>query len=357
MMDAAPTIVRMDAVAKRFGPVTAVAAVSLDIRANEFLALLGASGCGKTTLLRLIAGLETPDSGHIIIDGRDMTRTPAHARPVNMMFQSYALFPHMSVAGNVAFGLKQEGIGGAELAARVKEALAIVELDTLGARKPHQLSGGQKQRVALARCLAKRPRVLLLDEPLAALDKHLRERTQLELMALQQRLGIAFVVVTHDQDEAMTMADRVAVMDAGRILQVAPPRQLYERPGSRAVAGFFGDINLWEGKVTGDGCSVRCPALGRDLVVAEALPPPHTPVVIALRPEQIALTRAHAGDGIAGVVGDIVYRGTMSIYFVGIGDAGVVRVVRQNAGPEPAPQRGDRLFLSWPASAVRVLHD
>ncbi len=357
MTGAPPAIVRIDAVAKRFGPVAAVDGVSLEIRAHEFLAIMGPSGCGKTTLLRLMAGLETPDSGRIFIDGQDMTHTPAYARPVNMMFQSYALFPHMSVAANVAFGLRQEGIGGAELEARVKEALAIVELDTLGGRKPHQLSGGQQQRVALARCLAKRPRVLLLDEPLAALDKHLRERTQLELMALQRRLGIAFVVVTHDQDEAMTMADRVAVMDAGRILQVAPPRQLYDRPASRAVAGFFGDINLWEGKVCADGRSVHCPALGRDFGVTELLPPPHTPVVLAVRPEQIALTRAQGGDGVAGVVGDIVYRGTVSIYFVGVGAGTMVRVVRQNTGTEPAPQRGEALFLSWPASAVRVLRD
>ncbi len=238
-------VIHIEAISKRFGSVAALDDVNLDIHENEFLALLGASGCGKTTLLRVIAGLEHPDHGRVLIDGKDVTAAPPYGRPVNMMFQFYALFPHMTVAGNVAFGLRQDKLAGENLAARVREALEMVDLDTLGDRKPHQLSGGQRQRVALARCLAKRPRVLLLDEPMAALDKHLRERTQLELMALRARLGITFVVVTHDQGEAMAMADRIAVMEDGRILQIGTPRVLYERPANRRVAGFFGDMNLW----------------------------------------------------------------------------------------------------------------
>ena len=246
---AARPLVRFENVSKRFAGVAAVDRVSLDIFEGEFFALLGPSGCGKTTLLRLLAGFETPDEGRILLDGEDIARVPPHRRPVNMMFQSYALFPHLTVAGNVAFGLKQEGLPKPEIAARVAEMLALVKLDGLGERKPHQLSGGQRQRVALARSLVKRPRVLLLDEPLAALDKKLRGETQFELMQLQQKLGLTFIIVTHDQEEAMTVADRIGVMNGGSLIQVATPSGIYEQPNSRWVADFIGEVNLIEGRV------------------------------------------------------------------------------------------------------------
>src|SRR5262247_1897102 len=245
---AARPLVRFDAVSKRFSGVAAVERVSLDIFPGEFFALLGPSGCGKTTLLRLLAGLEMPDAGRILLDGQDIAPVPPYRRPINMMFQSYALFPHLTVEGNVAFGLKQERLARSEIAARVEEMLALVRLEGLAKRKPHQLSGGQRQRVALARSLVKRPRVLLLDEPLAALDKKLRGETQFELMQLQERLGLTFVIVTHDQQEAMTVADRIGVMNHGRLIQVGIPPEIYERPNSRWVADFIGDVNLIEGR-------------------------------------------------------------------------------------------------------------
>jgi putrescine transport system ATP-binding protein len=349
-------VIRIEGVTKRFGDMVALDGVSLDILENEFLALLGPSGCGKTTLLRAIAGLETPDTGRILIDGHDQAGAAPYERPVNMMFQSYALFPHMTAAGNVAFGLKQDGLRGAVLNDRVREALARVEMETFAGRKPHQLSGGQKQRVALARCLAKRPRALLLDEPLAALDKHLRERTLLELMALRERLGITFVVVTHDQDEAMGMASRVAVMDAGRLLQVGAPRDLYDRPSSRAVAGFFGHMNLWEGIVSAAD-EVQCPAGPLLCKVAAALPPSGAAVSLGVRPEQIVLLPADAPlpglNAIAGAIADVVYGGTISTYFVNCGGIRL-RVVRQN-GAGVAFERGMAVIAAWTPTAVQVL--
>src|SRR4051812_15204676 len=241
-------LLRIDGVVKRFGSFTAVDHLSLDIRAGEFFALLGPSGCGKTTLLRMLAGFETPDAGKILLGGKDIARVLPHQRPVNMMFQNYALFPHLSARDNIAFGLKRANMPRPQVEARVAEMVALVKLEGLEKRKPDQLSGGQKQRVALARSLARRPQVLLLDEPLAALDKKLRESTQAELMELQRRLGMTFIIVTHDQEEAMTVADRIGVMDSGRLEQVATPRQLYEAPGSRWVAQFVGDVNLFEGE-------------------------------------------------------------------------------------------------------------
>ena len=345
------TVLRAEAVSKSFGGVKAVDGISLDVFENECLVLLGASGCGKTTLLRLMAGLETCDAGRIFIDDADVTAAPPYARPVNMMFQSYALFPHMTVAANVAFGLKQDGLRGSDLEARVKEALGIVELSGLEERKPDQLSGGQRQRVALARCLAKRPRVLLLDEPMAALDKQLRERTQLELMVLRKRLGITFVIVTHDQSEAMTMADRVAVMHAGHILQLATPRALYERPASRRIAQFFGDINLWDGVV--ENGSVSIPALNANVQTTDALPAAGTKIAVALRPERIDLLRG--GTGVAGTVDQVVYLGTASTYFIKTTDGVVIRVVQQNSAGAPVFAVGEQVNLSWSADAVTVL--
>src|SRR5438067_10123272 len=236
---AACPLVRFDMVSKRFGGVTAVEMVSLDIFEGEFFALLGPSGCGKTTLLRLLAGFETPEEGRVLLDDKDLAGVPPHRRAVNMMFQSYALFPHLTVEKNVAFGLRQEGLPKDEIAARVADMLALVKLESFGRRKPQELSGGQRQRVALARSLVKRPRVLLLDEPMAALDKKLRGETRFELMDLRRRLGLTFIIVTHDQSEAMTVADRIAVMDRGRLIQVAPPAEIYEQPNSRWVADFI----------------------------------------------------------------------------------------------------------------------
>src|SRR3954466_12218616 len=241
-------LLRIEGVAKKFGNFRAVDHVSLDIRAGEFFALLGPSGCGKTTLLRMLAGFETPDEGRILLDGRDIVQVLPHERPVNMMFQNYALFPHLTVHDNIAFGLRRTRMGRTDIKTRVAEMVALVKLEGLEKRKPDQLSGGQKQRVALARSLARRPQVLLLDEPLAALDKKLRESTQLELMELQRRLNMTFIVVTHDQQEAMTMAGRIGVMDAGRLEQVASPRELYEAPASRWAAEFVGDVNLFDGQ-------------------------------------------------------------------------------------------------------------
>src|SRR5437667_8131822 len=263
-------LVEISGASKRFGAVTAVDRVFLSIERGEFFALLGPSGCGKTTLLRLIAGFETPNEGRIVIDGADVTAVPPYARPVNMMFQSYALFPHLDVAGNIAFGLRQEGMPRRRRAARVAEMLALVQMTGFAKRRPHELSGGQKQRVALARALAKMPKLLLLDEPLSALDRKLREETRLELTGIQQRVGITFLVVTHDQEEALSVASCVAVMDRGRVVQTGAPAEIYERPASRLVADFVGAVNLFEGEVTA-GFNRLCLNLAG---VAEPIPLP-----------------------------------------------------------------------------------
>src|SRR6266852_2533119 len=290
----ARALVRFDGVRKQFSAVAAVERVSLDIFAGEFFALLGPSGCGKTTLLRLLAGLDTPDEGRILLDGEDIALVPPYRRPINMMFQNYALFPHLTVEGNVAFGLKQEGLAKSEITTRVEEMLALVRLEGLAKRKPHQLSGGQRQRVALARSLVKRPRVLLLDEPLAALDKKLRGETQFELMQLQERLGLTFIIVTHDQQEAMTVADRIGVMDHGRLVQVATPPELYEQPSSRWVADFIGDVNLIEGKVTDASPAatmVASAGAGRLRVTSSSDGNLGDTVWVALRPEKVRIAR------------------------------------------------------------------
>jgi putrescine transport system ATP-binding protein len=330
-------LLRIDAVVKKFGVFRAVDRLSLDIRAGEFFALLGPSGCGKTTLLRMLAGFETPDEGRILLDGKDIAQVLPHERPVNMMFQNYALFPHLSVRDNIAFGLKRAGMPRPELDTRVAEMVALVKLEGLEKRKPDQLSGGQKQRVALARSLARRPQVLLLDEPLAALDKKLRESTQLELMELQRRLGLTFIIVTHDQEEAMTVAGRIGVMDAGRLEQVATPRELYEAPGSRWVAEFVGDVNLFEGQVEARENS-RLAIVTRDagtVFVAEPRQPvTKASVCVAIRPEKVKLSRrgpasdavnAHAINRLEGVVSDVGYLGGLTTYKVKLDSGAVLR--------------------------------
>src|SRR5580658_10472283 len=334
-------LLRIDAVVKKFGQFRAVDALSLDIHAGEFFALLGPSGCGKTTLLRMLAGFETPDEGRILLDGKDIAQIPPHQRPVNMMFQSYALFPHLSVWDNIAFGLKRARLTPSDIDARVTEMVALVKLDGMEKRKPDQLSGGQRQRVALARSLARRPQLLLLDEPLAALDKKLRESTQLELMELQRRLGLTFIIVTHDQSEAMTVAGRIGVMDAGRLEQVATPRELYEAPRSRWIAEFVGDINLIVGKLETNGEAY--PAIARRIAIATSEagtvyvaqprePLTKTELCVAIRPEKVRLSRrapasddARAINRLEGVVTDVSYLGGMTSYKVKLDSGAVLR--------------------------------
>jgi len=335
-------LLRIDGVVKQFGSFCAVDGVSLDIRAGEFFALLGPSGCGKTTLLRMLAGFETPDQGRILLAGQDIAQVLPHQRPVNMMFQNYALFPHLNVRDNIAFGLRRAGMARADIATRVAEMVALVRLEGLEKRKPDQLSGGQKQRVALARSLARRPQVLLLDEPMAALDKKLRESTQIELMELQRRLGMTFIIVTHDQEEAMTVASRIGVMAAGRLEQVATPRRLYEEPASRWIAEFVGDINLFEGVVTSrelHRLTVATSGSG-ELVVAEPREPLDKPeVVVAIRPEKVKLGRrgpasdtgtAHAINRVEGVVVETNYLGGTTIYTVKLDSGALVRSAMAN---------------------------
>ncbi|MDC7788239.1 ABC transporter ATP-binding protein [Rhodoplanes sp. TEM] len=364
-------MVRFDTVTRRFADVTAVDRLGLDIREGEFFALLGPSGCGKTTLLRMLAGFERPDDGRILLAGEDIAAVPPWQRPVNMMFQSYALFPHLTVAGNIAFGLKQERLPRPEIDARVAEMLRLVRLEGLGGRRPHQLSGGQRQRVALARALAKHPKVLLLDEPLAALDKKLREETQFELMALQERLATTFVIVTHDQEEAMTMADRIGVMNHGRLAQVGTPAEIYEQPRSRWVAGFIGDVNLIDGTVAAiasDGIEIA-DAAGRRFRAAGA-PPVQTgdAVTLAVRPEKFAVaTGADAAgadvagaapvNSVAGKVADIGYLGDISVYKVRLDDGTVLKASVTNAHRHTTPAIGwdDTVRLSFPPAAAAVL--
>ncbi len=323
----ADSIVRIEGLTKRFGAITAVDGVDLEIRRGELFALLGGSGCGKTTLLRMLAGFEVPDGGRIVIDGQDMTGVPPHLRPVNMMFQSYALFPHMDVAANVGYGLRREGVRAPEIATRVAEALEQVKLADHAARRPAQLSGGQRQRVALARALVKRPKLLLLDEPLAALDRKLREGTRFELVRLQEQLGLTFVMVTHDQEEAMSMATRLAVMNTGRVAQVGTPHEIYERPASRFVADFIGIANILEA----DGGW------------------------LALRPEKITLAadRPDAANTVVGKILDIAYEGDRSLYRIVTEGKGTMVVSTTNIDRmQPASfARGQEVWLGWSADA------
>ncbi|HUI13641.1 MAG TPA: ABC transporter ATP-binding protein [Xanthobacteraceae bacterium] len=358
-------LLRIEGLTKRFGAHAAVDDLSLSIYPGEFFALLGPSGCGKTTLLRLIAGFERASAGRILLDGVDLLPVPPHRRPVNMMFQSYALFPHLTVAGNVAFGLKQEGLPKAHIAERVAEMLALVRLESFGARKPHELSGGQRQRVALARSLVKRPRILLLDEPMAALDKKLRGETQFELMELQRRLGLTFIIVTHDQSEAMTVADRIAVMDRGRLMQVAPPAEIYEQPNSRWVADFIGSVNLVEGRVGPDGLSVEGTVLGRIRVAAKIAAEPGATVWAAVRPEQLRMTANSTEpdeqwaleSDVAATLADIAYLGDLSVYRLRTAAGAPLQASRANVGPFAARAfaANGKVWLNFPRTAAIVL--
>jgi len=364
--------VRMANLTKKFGDFTAVDAVSLDIRRGEIFCLLGGSGSGKTTLLRMLAGFERPSAGAIHIDGEDMSAIPPYERPVNMMFQSYALFPHMSVERNIAFGLEQEGLQRAEIRRQVGDILDIVKMGGFGSRKPHQLSGGQRQRVALARALVKRPKLLLLDEPLAALDRKLREHTQFELMGIQQRLGVTCIVVTHDQEEAMTLGTRLGVMNHGRIAQVGTPSDIYESPVTRFVADFIGSVNMFEGRVSEDGAEcvrIRSEELGCTVRAERSV---HcaggSTVWTAIRPEKINISRhrplaasaqrADAAENVVrGTVREIAYMGDMSIYLVQLDSGRMMRVTLPNItrGTERGFAREESVWLSWHGSSPVVL--
>ena len=337
--------------------------VSFDVARGAYFALLGPSGCGKTTLLRLLAGFERPDEGRILIAGEDMGEVPPYRRPVNMMFQSYALFPHMTAAENVAFGLKQERRGRAEIETRVAAMLDLVKLGHLAGRKPSQLSGGERQRVALARALVKEPKLLLLDEPLTALDRKLREETRVELVRIQERVGITFLMVTHDQEEAMSMATRVAVMNDGRISQIGAPHEVYENPANRFVADFLGAVNLFAGIVAAqDGAIARIDSAeaGGRLAVAQNVAP-GSAVAVAVRPEKIALAAVRPEDAatvLAGAVESISYRGEASTYRVALATGKIVRVTVPNkVRGDGAFAPGARVFLSWSAEAALVLEE
>src|ERR1700683_1305545 len=355
--------VEIDRVTKSFGDFKAVDDVSLKIYKGEIFCLLGASGCGKTTLLRMLGGFETPSSGRIFIDGEDMTGVPPYERPVNMMFQSYALIPHMNVEQNVAFGLKPDRVPKAEIAERVATMLELVKLGGFAKRKPHQLSGGQKQRVALARSLVKRPKLLLLDEPLGALDKKLREHTQFELISLQDKLGVTFLVVTHDQEEAMTLASRIGVMDHGEIVQAGTPSEIYEFPSSKFVADFVGSVNIFEGKLIEDEpehVRIGSDELGATIYVSHGISAaPEAIVWAAVRPEKIFMSTAQpAGTDnvVRGAVQDIAYLGDLSIYLVKLPTGKVVRVTQPNTSRHAEAIGWDQqVYLSWDASSPVVV--
>jgi putrescine transport system ATP-binding protein len=341
-------LVRVEAVTRRFGGLAAVDRLSLEIYQGEFFALLGPSGCGKTTLLRMIAGFEHPNDGRILLDGVDITRVPPYRRPINMMFQSYALFPHLTVEGNIAFGLKQDGLRKEEIAGRVADMLALVKLEGLGRRKPQQLSGGQ------------RPRVLLLDEPMAALDKKLRAETQFELMELQRKLGLTFVIVTHDQSEAMTVADRIAVMDRGQLMQVATPANIYEQPNSRWVADFIGDVNVFEGRLGDDKTSIEGAPAGRLRVATPIDADSGATVWVAVRPEKMRLTSdkpEQTENCVVGEVADVGYLGDLTTYKVRIADGSIVKSAVANVSRqvEHAVAIGDWMWLSFAPEAAVVL--
>lgn len=361
--NAAPFL-QINNVTKKFGEFTAVKNVSLDIYQGEIFCLLGGSGCGKSTLLRMLSGFEDLTSGQIIIDGQDQAGIAAYDRPTNMMFQSYALFPHMTVEKNIAYGLKRDGVRKADIATRVTEMLSLVQMDEFAARKPHHLSGGQRQRVALARALVKKPKLLLLDEPLGALDKKLREETQFELIKIQESLGVTFVVVTHDQEEAMTLSSRIGVMTAGEIVQIGTPREIYEYPQNRFVADFIGSVNIFEGRITADGedhVIVASPDAGTDIYV------PHgisgvigQKVAVAVRPEKVQISKGELGDlrnKISGTIDEIAYMGNSSVYQVRLDSGKRVRVSQSNLTrtEESTLAGNDRVNLGWADGAGIVV--
>jgi putrescine transport system ATP-binding protein len=356
--------VRIENVVKKFGDSTAVDNVNLIIAKNELFALLGSSGCGKSTLLRMLAGLETATSGRIFVDGEDLAAMPPYKRPVNMMFQSYALFPHMSVEANLAFGLKQEGTPKNEIKERVADALHLVQMSKFAGRKPHQLSGGQQQRVALARSLVKRPKLLLLDEPMSALDKKIRQKTQLELVNIIEKVDVTCVMVTHDQEEAMTMAGRLAVMSEGRIVQIGTPSQVYEFPNSRFSAEFIGTTNMFEGVVVEDEPDhifVESEDLEARMYVSHGITGPlGMPVGISVRPERVRVSLEKPGtphNWARGVVSDVAYMGSYSLYHVRLpsGKTVVSNLSSSHLMSEGAPAYNDDVFVHWsPASGVVV---
>jgi len=358
-------LVQIKGVTKSFGAVTAVDNIDLDIYQGELFCLLGGSGCGKSTLLRMLAGFETPNSGEILIDGVDMAHVPAYERPTNMMFQSYALFPHMTVEKNIAFGLQQDGVGKSEIKDRVHDILTLVELQDYKKRKPQQLSGGQRQRVALARALVKQPKLLLLDEPLAALDKKLRKQTQFELANIQEQVGVTFMVVTHDQEEAMTLSTRMAVMDKGRFKQIGTPTEIYEFPDSRFVADFIGSANIFEGRVVEESADhVRVATDACEVFIDHGQSVSvESRIWIGLRPEKIRIEKSEAPasgpNQISGIVDDVGYLGETSIYKVKLDSGQIVDVAAANQmRPTSTSDRitwDDKVLLSWEASNAMLL--
>ena len=356
--------VRIEDVVKIFGDVVAVQGVSLAVRRREIFALLGSSGCGKSTLLRMLAGFETPTSGRIFLDDEDITQLPPYRRPVNMMFQSYALFPHMTVEANVAFGLKQEGVARNEIHERVFEALDLVQMAGYARRKPHQLSGGQQQRVALARSLVKRPKLLLLDEPMSALDKQIRQKTQIELVRILDQVGVTCIMVTHDQDEAMTMAHRLAVMTEGQIIQSGTPQEVYTFPSTRFVAGFIGSTNLFTGVITvdeADHVMIESEALGRPLYVNHGVNEPlGMEVHVSIRPEHVRVLReapATAHNWSRGVVSHMAWMGSHARYQVRLdsGQTMEAQVPSMVLATDEAPGVDDEVFVSWASDSATVL--
>jgi len=369
--DAQAPFLLIDQLVKEFDGVRAVDGISVTINKGEIFALLGSSGCGKSTLLRMLAGFETPTSGRIALAGNSIVDVPPHQRPINMMFQSYALFPHLSVWDNIAFGLRRDGLPKAEVAARVEQMLALVQLGQYAKRKPHQLSGGQQQRVALARSLAKRPQLLLLDEPLGALDKKLRERTQMELVNIIGQVGVTCVMVTHDQDEAMSMATRIAVMSEGRILQVGAPGEIYETPNCRFVADFIGSVNLFDGRITEDEPDhviIDTPD-GRHYVAHGITGNLGMDVSVAVRPEKIGIQIAppaleeraspaeHGYNCAQGVIVAMAYFGNETSYHVRLDSGTVVKVSRTNAARHDAArlEREQRVWVWWDGADIVVL--
>ena len=356
--------IQIKEISKHFGDVIAVNKVDLDIKKGELFSILGASGSGKTTLLRMMAGLEIPTEGKIFIDGIDMTNVPPYKRPVNIMFQSYALFPHMNVFDNIAYGLKKDGEARDVINDRVHKMLDLVKLSDYGQRKPNQLSGGQSQRVALARSLIKEPKVLLLDEPLAALDKKLRQSTQFELMDIQEELGVTFVIVTHDQEEAMTLSDRIAVMEEGEFVQIGTPNSIYEHPNSKFVADFIGNINMFDAKIlknTDQEFTIDCKALGGEITIQspdQAIN--STELSVALRPEKVIIDKQQPSDEdhyyVKGVVEDFGYFGNLSIFRVRTASGEVIQVSKQNRMRiEDSITWEDEVYLSWAQESLIML--